>query len=63
MHRAQVKVAESGDGVDVRVAWQPPVGGYNSDFSVVTLKPTMEATLKLKSDKQCLDYYTRHLQV
>jgi hypothetical protein len=61
---SQVKLAESAEGVEVvKMAWQAPVGGYNTDFAVVTLKPKMSASLALKGDKQCLDYYTRHLNV
>lgn len=60
----QVKLAESAQGVEVlKMAWQAPVGGYSTDFAVVTLKPKMAASLDVKGDKQCLDYYTRHLKV
>jgi hypothetical protein len=59
----QVKLAESAQGVEVvKKAWQAPVGGYSTDFAVVTLKAKMAAYLGLKGDKQCLDYYTRHLK-
>jgi len=47
----------------VKVAWQAPVGGYTSEFSLVTLKPKMSASLELAGTDQCLNYYSRHLNI
>ena len=52
MFLGQVKIAESAAGVEVTVAWQAPVGGYDEKFPLVTLQPKMSATLALTGTNQ-----------
>lgn len=45
-----------------RQVWQLPVGGYAASFPLVSLAPTMTATVRMKGDMGTIDYVKRHLQ-
>ena|ERR1719217_150658 len=53
----------AGSEASMREAWQAPVGGYQSTFPVVELRPKMGAKIKLTGKADGLDYVYRHLQI
>jgi len=58
-----VEAVGTGNSGVMREAWQLPVGGYQTDFPLVTLAPKMTAKITLTSANEgTIDYISRHVQ-